>query len=1026
MAPVRERVAAVLAEGRQGSGYLLAPRVVLTAAHVVRGAARIRAAVPDGPGEVGCRVLWQGDPAHDDAALLLAADDLTAGPLPPVDWGTHAGLEPLTGCQAVGFPHARRGPGGVLESEQLLGTVKPGSSLIGGLLVLDSAYTPPAARPDGGSPWAGFSGAALFHGDVLLGVVRADPHGWAHGRVEAVPAALVLGRDEPRAALAGVGLAPPPPVGVGGTAGADTAFERDLGRYLVRQHGTLSIFGLDLRDRSAVNWPLEASYVSLTATAPQPPVPDDDALPRASLPADQALAGHHRVLLRGAAGSGKTTLVQWLAVCAAHGRLPDGLGHPAGRVPFVLPLRTLVRSGPLPAGPDGFLVAAGNPLAGAQPPGWAVRVLAAGRALVLVDGMDEVGGRQRDLVQDWLAALLPLHPDNRWLVTSRPSAVHDGWLAHEGFAELTLSPMSGDDTTAFVTRWHRAARAGAGPREAERLDGYRDTLLTALRTTADLARLATNPLMCGMICALHRDRGGYLPQARKELYDAALDALVAGRDRRRRLGPLDGVELTAPAQIQLLQRLAYWLIRNGRSELDHDQARRLVAEALPAVPAAAAQGDASAVLRHLLLRSGLLRERPHGAVDFVHRTFQDYLAARRAVEEWDIGLLVDKAPDPQWEDVVRMAVAHAGPRERALLLRGLLGRADATDAERARVSLLAMASLEHAVELDPAVRREVTERAYEFVPPRDLAQARTLAGIGSMVLELLPGPRECPDEQAALATVVTASMVGTDAALSLLGRYRRHPSLAVRSQLAWTWHRFDDQRYFDEVVSHLPPADLVHVAWSTRHLRLLHDADRCAALDLRGDFTAGQLAAHLDPDRLTALSLVGNRSLTDLEVLRGFGRLRTLGLRRCDALRDLSALSALPLRGLLVSTTPGSVLPGRPLDVLPGSLAVLHLRHTGNLAAPPAGRAAHVRLLTLDDLPATARLEWLADALPGLREVRLGYPDGTGPVPLGVLGGLPALRSVTVRGAAPDGHEGLTGSGVQVRRLDAGQGWEAR
>ncbi|MCE0447639.1 hypothetical protein LT493_36885 [Streptomyces tricolor] len=42
-----------------------------------------------------------------------------------------------------------------------------------------------------------------------------------------------------------------------------------------------------------------------------------------------------------------------------------------------------------------------------------------------------------------------------------------------------------------------------------------------------MARLATNPLMCGLICALHRERRGYLPTGRKELYDAALTMLLA-------------------------------------------------------------------------------------------------------------------------------------------------------------------------------------------------------------------------------------------------------------------------------------------------------------------------------------------------------------------------------------------------------------------------------------------------------------------------------------------------------------------
>ncbi|SEB81596.1 NACHT domain-containing protein [Streptomyces sp. 2224.1] len=357
-------------------------------------------------------------------------------------------------------------------------------------------------------------------------------------------------------------------------------------------------------------------------------------------------------------------------------------------------------------------------MSGSQPDGWAERVLAGGRALLLVDGLDEIPERERELTRRWLRDLSDAFPDNLWLVTSRPSAVRDDWLAADGFGELTLSAMSRTEVAAFIGRWHAAARCDA--EDPERLDAYEQSLLTAVHTTQDLARLATNPLMCGLICALHRDRRGYLPTGRKELYDAALGMLLSRRDRERDMAAPTGIELSDEPQIQLLQRLAYWLIRNGRNELDRERAERIVGEALPAVPSAAQQGGATAIFRHLLLRSGLLREPAPDSVDFVHRTFQDYLGAKAAVEDGDFGLLVAQAEDSQWEDVIRMAVAHARPRERAEILRGLLARGDGIgdDAARLRVHLLAMACLEHATELDPRVREEVNERARAILPPR--------------------------------------------------------------------------------------------------------------------------------------------------------------------------------------------------------------------------------------------------------------------------------------------------------------------
>lgn len=55
------------------------------------------------------------------------------------------------------------------------------------------------------------------------------------------------------------------------------------------------------------------------------------------------------------------------------------------------------------------------------------------------------------------------------------------------------------------------------------------------------------------------------------------------------------------------------------------------------------------MLRNLLLRSGVLRRPAQDVLDFVHRTFQDYLAARYAVEEGHLGVLAGHAEDTESE-----------------------------------------------------------------------------------------------------------------------------------------------------------------------------------------------------------------------------------------------------------------------------------------------------------------------------------------------------------------------------------------
>lgn len=661
----------------------------------------------------------------------------------------------------------------------------------------------------------------------------------------------------------------------------DTAFERRYLPYAAEQHDRVTIYGIDLRD-SPDRWPLEVAYLSLEATTEE----DRASLPgepssasgwhaeperTVRLPAEDAVLAHDRVLLRGDAGSGKTTLVQWLTVTAARS---------GDRVPYVLPLRTLIRAGTLPA-PAAFLTAVGCPLT--PPDGWAERVLSAGRGLVLVDGLDEIPAADRHRTRDWLLALIRAFPGNRWLLTSRPTAVRPDWLAAEGFRELALSPMRQDDVTTFVRRWHKAARAPE----------YEGKLLDALRTKRDLARLATNPLMCGLICALHRERRGYLPTGRKELYDAALTMLLARRDRER---GMEAVELSEEAQLELLQRLAYALVLSGRTEMEVETAEGIVERALPSVASAAGQGDAATVLHALVLRSGLLRRPGEGTLDFVHRTFQDYLGARYAVEEGHLDVIAGRADDTQWEDVIRMAVAHARPGERAVLLRRLLA------ADTPRLTLLTLACLEHATALDPAVRAEVEARAGALIPPGSKEDARALAEAGPLVLELLPGPEGLTDAEAHGVAVTASLLAGQEpvGALAVLRRFREHPALDVRRQLVGTWDRFDAHEYAVEVLDHLDRTGLFLTCATAAQREAVAVMGPWARLGFRGSHRSSEmLGCVADPGTVEQLHIVANPEVTELGELSAFDSLRLL-LIHCPSARGLGQLARLSLTDLLI------------------------------------------------------------------------------------------------------------------------------
>ncbi|MFG2821533.1 hypothetical protein ACGFX4_19140 [Kitasatospora sp. NPDC048365] len=200
-----------------GSGYLIAPRLVLTASHILMDdesrsrwpEIRVRLGHPNSGTTLDAEVekVWD-HPTLDMALLLLGADTGIEG---PVRWGRPVGRAPLR-YEGLGFPLA--GVVGEREVEHLRGELPPLSSGSAHRYVLDQDPVPDA-RPDGRTPWAGASGAAVFCDDHLVGVVIRAGQGFGPGRLRAAPAHALTADSCFAQVLAEHGAGLPCPVDIG-------------------------------------------------------------------------------------------------------------------------------------------------------------------------------------------------------------------------------------------------------------------------------------------------------------------------------------------------------------------------------------------------------------------------------------------------------------------------------------------------------------------------------------------------------------------------------------------------------------------------------------------------------------------------------------------------------------------------------------------------------------------------------------------------------------------------------------------
>jgi hypothetical protein len=689
-------------------------------------------------------------------------------------------------------------------------------------------------------------------------------------------------------------------------------FETEYRLAVARKLDQVELFGIDV-SKSSRRHRLSVAYITLSASgklpsrgtsSPATPLAETGTKQqvatdeeRITKTVDEVLAGADRLMIRGLAGSGKTTLVKWVAVQCAAQKLQNGLADLNQRIPFVIFLRQCVNSG-LPA-PENFVRHLVPLIADKMPKGWVHQILESGRAVVMIDGVDEVPQLERHAVYLWIKELVESYEKVKFIVTSRPTAVNEGWLARENFAEFELEPMDLPNISKFLAHWHRAVREELQTdQEKSEIEELESSLREFIKQNRPIRNLATNPLLCATICALYRDRKKQIPTERMRLYNDCCEMLMRrGKEQQLAVDLQYAPALSDSQKLALLQDLAYYMIRNEASVISFADAEQRFTRKIANFDQSKAKLTAAEVREFLVERSSLLRVPIATKIDFVHRTFQEFLAAKAAVDENDLGLLLKNATNDQWREVIILAVGHAPRQIKKELIGKLLERGDQEQAHRHQLHFLAVACLETAVDVDPELREQVNQRVAKLIPPKNLDEAKAIALTGDLAAPLLAYREKLGDKEA-VACVQALKLIGSEAARSALSSYGNESRGAVVREIAKDI--LDDEVFRREVLFavrdlflHVPVRDLMRL----ENLRQLGDFPQIpftSRLDLGGcDLLQDLSGLPAQLPELTTLNLRGLTGLKDLGELPMMPKLRSLDLCGCTGLKDLSGLPAL-------------------------------------------------------------------------------------------------------------------------------------
>ena len=282
--------------------------------------------------------------------------------------------------------------------------------------------------------------------------------------------------------------------------------------------------------------------------------------------------------------------------------------------------------------------------------------------LMLWDGLDEVPSELRTIVVASLEDFCARYPENRYLATCRIYAYIGCEFQLNGFRQATLVPFDTERIEAFIDIWYQRLRE-MGRFDSGEAEERSERLKNATKRE-DLAGLAERPLLLTVMAMLHSFRG-QLPEDRVELYQWTVDLLL--RRWENRLGGEKGLleALNIPGlKMKGLESSLYEVAFQIHADRNSDAETADISDLALLKILRKRLGDlnkAEIFLDYVKNRAGLLVCHRPETFAFPHRTFQEFMAACHLVEMADpVETARLAADDPgKWRVVFVLAARHA-------------------------------------------------------------------------------------------------------------------------------------------------------------------------------------------------------------------------------------------------------------------------------------------------------------------------------------------------------------------------------
>lgn len=527
---------------------------------------------------------------------------------------------------------------------------------------------------------------------------------------------------------------------------------------------------------------------------------------RRTIKPDDLLRETTKAVITGAPGSGKTTLIKYLALKTLNERR---------RLPVLLELKTVNQQAFTEVKADLVELLFQRAVAGLLGLDrvqeldalrkYFLERLKRGEVIIFLDGLDEVRGEKffSALCKSVNAFERSAYRENSIIITTRPYALE---ARFEGLAEMEIASLNRQQVQAFLYHYYGDTQ-------------FVRELSQQLRRRRELTELARVPFLLGVMAEIYRHQGEIVG-ARLELYRQLVKRLVVTLDKEKSVERFIVDDPGGFDKREILKRLAYDRLFVDPVSKDIERLVFTDDEILGKARRCVQVGADDLVAD--LIATPLLREVGANTYAFAHLTLQEYLAAEALSEQSDCSRVFCQAvfnstiAEMEVLPMVLGLVPDSTPLYRSL--EGLPESLIFTNL-RLRARGLAYAQIveqPHLTELTDRLLHFMTEGNAQETPYLD-SIFRSFSGAGSQFLEFVVGRIKSllTSDNANIrwkSTKALGTLVDARAVYSLLTALR-DPNIYVRRAAAEGLEKMDDIHAVEQLLGALKDS-LPRVRWT--------------------------------------------------------------------------------------------------------------------------------------------------------------------------------------------------------------------